>query len=327
MATIAEQMNPPGGLVQGKPPASPTEYSTLQKSWTDYFANPQVQAGLMQFGVSLMTPMGHLQSGAGHVGAAMADAGGAIGRVGAAQTAEADRQNQLAQQQTENQQRERQITATEQSTAANIEQGKAQTALAERNFGLDEQRLAIYRQQVNQAGAGGASGDKLKNQLINTMFSGMTKARTEWEFNHPDEEFPLEQYINDNLAAINKLVGEGGGAAAPTDEPKAVPTAEGPPEPTADSPPEQNVAWIKHYFTDGQLKTGLQDPSRRAVIVQQIGEPAVVLLEQEYGLKSQMIQQGTPFNHMTPSAVPAPIATPPKPGQRWDPQTKTWINP
>lgn len=73
------------------PPATPEAEASLAQEWLGFLQNPQVQAGLIQFGINALQPAAPGRGTAAHLAAAVAGGGEAIGRVRAAETAESER--------------------------------------------------------------------------------------------------------------------------------------------------------------------------------------------------------------------------------------------
>jgi hypothetical protein len=84
MATQEEEdvVRPPAPVQQGTE-AQPqqSQGSDVAGAWRDWLTNPENRASLMQFGVSMLQPVGVGQSQAGHFGQALGQAGEAATRV------------------------------------------------------------------------------------------------------------------------------------------------------------------------------------------------------------------------------------------------------
>lgn len=69
------------------PPSQQAPQSDLASQWRGWISQPANRAALIQFGISLMQPIGLGQSAMGHVGQALGQAGEAQGRVAATELA------------------------------------------------------------------------------------------------------------------------------------------------------------------------------------------------------------------------------------------------
>ncbi len=89
--------------VQVNPNPSPEDKKRLTSEWTDFLSNPETQAALMQFAISVTQPRGPGQSTLGQITGAVGAGGAAAGRVAKTEaTAEQTRiENERAKQETD----------------------------------------------------------------------------------------------------------------------------------------------------------------------------------------------------------------------------------
>lgn len=115
---------------------------TLTQEWQNWLAQPANKAGLLQFGLNMMSPMSTNQSGAGHVASAIGGAAEAAGR-----SEETTRAADLEEAKIDNLERRTDIMAArERRVAGREEKGVTPTALfnaGER--GLRDERAFIVR--------------------------------------------------------------------------------------------------------------------------------------------------------------------------------------
>src|SRR5262245_56997727 len=89
-STVSAAMQPkgPDATVGGFDPFAPqvpaVRFGTpnspeVRNAWDGFLSNPDNQAALIQFGISLMQPMGFGQTPMGHLGQAIGSAGAALG--------------------------------------------------------------------------------------------------------------------------------------------------------------------------------------------------------------------------------------------------------
>lgn len=102
-------------------PQGPTQ---LEGSWKEYLSHPSIQAGLLQFGLSMMSPMGPGQTFAGHLAGSVAQGGQALGRVEDRNIALEDRQREFEQQQAAQALQGREVGARERAVSTQEEQNR-----------------------------------------------------------------------------------------------------------------------------------------------------------------------------------------------------------
>lgn len=200
------------------PPSSPEEHEALRGEWMNFFARPEVQAGLMQFGVGMLQPVGWGQSQRGNVGLALADAAGAAGRVNEQKVQDRDFATKQANEETRQDLENRRTGALERETAS-------RTKIAADQQALDERQLNEYLiPSLKGRGGGGANPESTRNAMMKSLMTSALKAQAEAAA--LGEDFDMDAYIDSGVAAMDRMLGtgtpttpppaSGGGAATPT---------------------------------------------------------------------------------------------------------------
>ena len=187
------------------PPATPEEHELLRGEWMNFFAKPEVQAGLMQFGVGMMQPLGWGQTFGGNLGMSLADAGGAVGRVNEQRLADRNFAQGQANTETEQELENRRVATVEQESARRTTDAAADRALEQRR--LEEYLIPSLRQ-----GQGGGTSDTTRNSMLKSLVTGAIKAQADAAA--LGDEFDLDAYMATGLMAIDKALGAAGAPAA-----------------------------------------------------------------------------------------------------------------
>lgn len=194
-----------GDVVQPQDGATGFDVGKLSQEWKTWLDDPQNKAALMQFGISLMQPVGLGQSALGHLGQAVGAGGEAANRLAKEQLNEEEATSKQGL-------RESQATAAEQ---------RATTAQARlEGAGVRDE---LRRQQI-------------ENSRLNAQLSAETKLTTAYskqkadhEFLNPGKPFPtFEQWKATNPQLVRHL--QMGGAiedVAPSKTPSAEPLNQG----------------------------------------------------------------------------------------------------
>ena len=156
--------------IQTDPDPSPEGVAARKQKWSEFFANPQVQAALLQFGVSALQPKAPGQSTAGALASAVGQGAEAATRVGTAQRTQEQQRLESEREGTRLGLEERRTTATEATAAA----GTSRAATAATAAGTAQRRLDAQisqfsdrmRQELNIAR--GSARDKIWLGLIKT---------------------------------------------------------------------------------------------------------------------------------------------------------------
>jgi len=154
----------------------------------------------------------------------------------------------------------------------------------ERQFGLDEQRIAIEQQRANQAGAGGAGGGLTANQAIDNQRADLELALQLEKFNVGREDVAFER-----------------GEAKKTRRSNAITDAQ---NARLEGVPERQIAQTLNAqgVTQGSFKSGVtlvgEEAKRRERIGQSLEEIQTYIIDQGYspsrfGLPNPKAQQGT----------------------------------
>jgi hypothetical protein len=194
------------------PPSSPEEHDLLRGEWMNFFARPEVQAGLLQFGIGMLQPIGWGQSQTGNVGLALGDAAGAVGRVNEQRLADRDFAQKQANEETEQDLENRRVGAVEQEGARRAADDAANRALEERK--LEEYLIPSLTSRGR--GGGGVSPDSTRNAMMKSLMTQALKAQADAAA--VGDEFDMDAYIDAGMAAMNRMLGttapEGGPTAA-----------------------------------------------------------------------------------------------------------------
>lgn len=255
----------PGIAAQNAP--APAAGPDLQGQWAQFFRNPAVISGLLQFGSSMLTP------GSGGIGPAMsAGASAATRALQFEQEREATKaRGELDQQRLEVARQGAQVAGQREQRAVATEERKG--SLEERKLaqGADQfdRSLAMRGQELAKRGTGGRAGAKPFDPT-----STVYKANLErWQKINTGESF--EDFSDEELAAIRadpkgwiesetaKIVGgmTAGRAAPAAPATEAVPVGPGPAvEPGSGLPPVSTI-------TDEQWRAIASDPTLRQQVL------------------------------------------------------------
>lgn len=168
-----------GALTQPLPAATPREYEERVQGWRAWLARPEIQAGLFQFGTSMLQGRRGLVQ---NVGRSLEQASGAVGRYQASETAELERQRRAGIEEREAQVRERGVGAVERQAGA--AETRAQAATISAQAALTRARHTIT-----------VSGLKMNNALLNTALREVLTMKQDAElFGTPftNEDFDRE---------------------------------------------------------------------------------------------------------------------------------------
>jgi hypothetical protein len=226
---IGNQMQPAAGaLGGGTPPKTQEEFVGLRNSWMDFLTRPETTAALLQFGASVLQPVGRGQSVLGNVGLAAADAGAAAGRVGAQAQAREQAALEAEQKNRQISVQERTAAANEAQTAAQIKAGEAGLAFDEKKLasdfkvelmklGIEEKKANAYAASVARMGASSTPGslrDKMYLEAMKTLGRMAQNAGDLGDdFDYATEAEKLTAGIEALLATQG--VGTAGGTSAP----------------------------------------------------------------------------------------------------------------
>jgi hypothetical protein len=237
--------------VQGPVPASPEEKVGLEQKWNNFLAQPGVQAGLLQFGASMLANASSGNGFARNLGMALGDAGGAAGR-SVAMTAQQQQQAaenqdrtegrniqreglqvQRENQQADNLNTQRQLDLTEQGQVLTAKNAAAQLGMDEKTLALKEKELgldasykkliaSIEQQKVSKTPGSQTPRDRALLQLQKDVYSNYAM----------DDTYDVAGEVAKGLEIIDQMFPEGTAAmGAPSATPPA--STDAAPAPTA----------------------------------------------------------------------------------------------
>ena len=201
--------SPLGDVANGNQPTQPTTDAAVEKianTNLGFLQNPQVRAGLLQLGVSLLTP-------GSSFGSAIGDAGGAA-------RAYQQGQDQQTQQQRENERQEAEFGLRQEESAASQRNTDRAYDLQLQKLGLDKEQLSTLKQyQEAQIKQMGLKTDKTDEAIFDAAIKIYTTQLEGGALTGGDTSFnqdAFNQVLNGLRAASGKpaLAGGGGGPTA-----------------------------------------------------------------------------------------------------------------
>lgn len=257
-----------GATQQGLPPTTPQAHQELSSRWMQFFTNPAIQAGLAQFGASMLANVGSNRPFAARAGLATSDA---LRTVGGAAKFQADQQSEVARQAAEQERlrQGREGLGLERS-------GQAQRGqIAEREAGFREKDLGA-RTADNAAERALKEKELLSNDAYRKMMLGLQKEQLQssilglqtprgrgllalqkniLDSMAMDPDFDVEKAVTNGMAVLDQMFGPDttpapgtGAAGAPPAGIGAAPGASGaaaPGGPTPDAPLEGAIPFAE----------------------------------------------------------------------------------
>lgn len=157
MIDFSQLLSPEASQPPPTPPKSPEETAQIEGEWHQFFARPEVAAGLLQMGGQLLQPMQPGQTMAGNVSAALVNGASTMGNAASNIRQEEQQQEQLDYSRA----KDRRSEAREDKRLALAGKKSSAESLAERRFAYDQQQDAInlarqlegddYKRQMEQA--------------------------------------------------------------------------------------------------------------------------------------------------------------------------------
>lgn len=184
--------------VNSTPNPTPEQQMGLMGRWADWMSNDSNRAALLQFGLSMMQPVGLGQTPLGHTAQAIGQSGEAMGRI---------RTENMKQQDLDSKEELRSAQAGAQEARANTAATRA-SAASER-LGLQREGLDLRRNNMRLTAL-----VRLQKQHADEMLIAPEKDRVpfrQWLARNP----ALLQQLGGDDDAFDVLPGGGGGAGAP----------------------------------------------------------------------------------------------------------------
>lgn len=173
IGALAGQQSP----IQMEQDPSPEGVAVRKQKWSEFFANPQVQAALLQFGVSALQPRAPGQSTGGAIASAVGQGAQAATRVGAAETARTQQALKTEQEATRIGLEERRTAAGERTAAA----GERRVGIAEQQASTAQKRLDVqvdqFTRRLQQEFK--IEGDKAANKALLELIKQETQITTD----------------------------------------------------------------------------------------------------------------------------------------------------
>ena len=200
-----------GGFQQTANP-TPEQQGELAEQWKGWLT-PSNRAALMQFGVSLMQPVGLGQTSMGHFGQALGRGGEAAARVGKQDLAEQELQRKKTEDESEATLRSARAATAEAGAGA----AGTRVELARSRLEMERERLGLDRERAEGAAAGRSATQLIRaQQLYQREVADIQKRNNDILKSGPKEDVPTwEQWLQKYPDTRNAL-GVTGATSAPS---------------------------------------------------------------------------------------------------------------